>query len=506
MKYGIKNREELIPILGHIKIGGRKRIEGKTSGGKPRVIPVKFDHFVVTGTDQDELGYIPDEEMTKRLLSEQMGLLIAEHTEPIYDSENNLIKTIQTISDDQLAEESKRLTRIVVMLPFDDPEQNLVEWLSVYDNDGCRCRGNNESAEYIDPRTGEVHEVRCPCNLLSARLSKNDEINKRPPHEKGLKPEPGKGLLCKATGVLYVILKQARTLGGLHVFRTTSTNSTGQLRFSMNQFLRITNGYLAGIPLVLELRAKKVSPGPGKKLQTAYVVMLTRKQADPQRFLAQIVNNSALLEGLRNRLASKNFEALPPPGGESPYDAFNIREEFYNPDGSVETDVGGEFISEAEFTEAPVKALESKTEEPRLPAAKPEEEPTQPLTQQPDEPPAKEASEKPQNPPKTAAPQEPATATNEAQATAQPQEPATGVLPDAVTITFGRFKPVDTRKPEGADESPAGKDSRRAFFAQLQKAGYSDDEIKGWLEALWKVQSSSSLKSWQVTVMLAALA
>jgi len=518
MKYGIKGIDDQVPVLGYIKIGGRKRLEGKTDPhGRPRVIPVKYDHFVVTSTDQDDLGYIPDDEMTKKLLADQMGILLAEHTEPIYDENGTIIKTIQTITDKQLDEENRRLTRLVVILPFDKLEDNLITSLAVYDNDGCRCRGNNEEAEYINPNTGKVQTVRCPCNLLSTRLSSMDDIEHRQPHESGLKPEPGKGLMCKANGVLYVILKQARTLGGLHVFRTTSINSIRQLRFSMRQISELTGGFLAGIPLVLEMRAKKLSPGPGKKLQTSYVVMLTRKQADPNQFLTQVLNNSALRENLRKRLASKNFDALPAPGRESPYDAFAIREEFYNPDGSVEADICGEFV-DADFTEQPTKGEQPPNPETKVKTkakAKTQESPAgkaQPtLTQRLDEPPALEPPKTSQEPQTAEAPPETPPPPSEAGVTAQGTEtPAAGesetATQDPAIITFGRFKPVDTRMPAGADETNASKDSRRAFFSKLKDAGYSDDEIRGWLEALWRVQSSSALKSWQVTSMLDALA
>ena len=499
MKPGIKKIADQVPILGHIKIGGKRRMEGKTVNGKPKIIPVKYDHFVVTGTNKDELGYLPDDELAKKLFADQMGILIAEHTEPIYDEAGHLLKTIQTASREQLIEDNKRLTRIVVMLPFDNLEENLLTSLAVYDSDGCRCRGNNETAEYIDPRTGKVSSVRCPCNLLTTRLSPDDDINKREPHNMGLKPEPGKGLMCKANGVLYLILKQARTIGGVHVFRTTSINSIRQLMFSMRQVSELTRGFLAGIPLVLELQAKQVSPGPNKKPQTAYVVTLTRR-ASQNEFLRQVAEGAVLRESLQNQIATRQIKQLPAPGMENPYDAYSVMEEFYNPDSEAEVEVEGEVVSDAEFTEGPgapdeatdEAQVETSQEQPQEPAGAPET--ATPATEAPA--PEKVASEEPV----TTTAQEPAKEAATPATTEQPADPA-----NSTVVTFGRFKPIDTKAPEGADTSPASKELRKSFFEKTKAAGYTDEEVRNLLEKLWKIQSSSKLQTWQVTTLISAL-
>jgi hypothetical protein len=498
VKPGIKKIADQIPILGHIKIGGKKKMQGTNAAGKPKTIPVKYDHFVVTGTDQDELGYIPDDELAKKLQADQMGILIAEHTEPIYDETGHLIKTIQTATKEQLIEESKRLTRIVIMLPFDNIDENLVTSLAVYDSDGCRCRGNNEIAEYVDPRTGKVTQIRCPCNLLTTRLSPEDDINKREPHEAGLKPEPGRGLMCKANGILYMILKQARTIGGVHVFRTTSINSIRQLMFSMRQVSNLTRGFLAGIPLVLELQAKKVSPGPNKKLQTAYVVTLTRR-ASQNEFLRQVAEGAVLRESLQNQIATRQIQQLPAPGNENPYDAYSIKEEFYNPESEDDIEVEGEVVSDAEFSDVPNTPIEelpeASTETPReqsqeAPGAT---EATTPATE------AKTPENVSSDESEAKATQEPAKGPEASGATDKPDEP------ESTVVTFGRFKPIDTKTPADADTSPASKELRKSFFEKTKTAGYTDEEVRNLLERLWKIQSSSKLQTWQVNALISAL-
>lgn len=495
MKPGIKKITDQVPILGHIKIGGRKKLDSKDGFGRQKTVPVKYDHFVVTTTNQSELGYIPDDELTKKLYADQMGLFIAEHTEPVYDENGHLIKTIETATREQLIEENKRLTRIIVSLPFDSIEENLVTSLAVYDNNGCRCRGNNEEAEYVDPKTGEIHHIQCPCNLLAARLSPDDDIDQRPPHERGLKPEPGKGMMCKANGILRMFLKQARTFSGVHIFRTTSVNSIRQLMFAMRQVYNLTGGYIAGIPMVLELQTKMVSPGPNKKLQKAYVVTLTRR-ASQNEFLRHVLENAALLENVRKQLATKDFAQLPAPGRENPYDAYAIKEEYYNPEGSIEVEIDGEVVSDfAQSDDTP--ALEAHQEQNETV-----------VQEEPPQPPAEEAPKTPQEPSNAGTAQGQASAANETPAKSEAPEPAKPETPAAETapVTFGRFKPVDTQKPVKADESAASKETRRSFFAKCKDAGYSDDEIRDWLSALWHIQSSSLLKTWQIEAMLAALA
>jgi hypothetical protein len=78
-------------------------------------------------------------------------------------------------------------------------------------------------------------------------------------------------------------------------------------------------------------------------------------------------------------------------------------------------------------------------------------------------------------------------------------------LVDSTVVTFGNFKPIDTKAPEGADTSPASKELRKAFFEKTKKAGYTDEEVRNLLERLWKIQSSSKLQTWQVVALTNAL-
>ena len=500
-------------ILGHIKIGGKKEIPPKTPGGESRTIPVKYDHFVVTTNDQDKLGYLKDEDLTQKLIADQLKLLVSEHTEPIYNDAGQIVKTIQTVSTDDLRAKNTKLTRIVVVLPFDKIDQNLITSLAVYDKDGCRCRGDGEIAEHIDQRTGEVSKVRCPCKLFMSKLYPEDDVEARPHHEKGLKPEPGKGLVCKANGNLRVMIHTARTLGGIHVFRTTSLNSIGQLMSSMEQVLTLTGGgkpergILAGIPLVLELQPKRVVPGPNKKPQLAYVVALTRK-AGMNEFLQQVLNESVLRESLYKQIAAREILALPPPGKETPYEQIAIQQEFYSV--SQDSDESANVPDPETVMDVLCEDSNPRLEPPEESVAQegPQDRPGSTEAQNPStdasaqETPASEASVV-QEPRKQAEAPE-TTATEEmAKLGAEPFQAMR--LVESTVVTFGNFKPIDTKAPEGADTSPASKELRKAFFEKTKTAGYTDEEVRNLLERLWKIQSSSKLQTWQVVALTNAL-
>lgn len=488
----LKKFEGRNAILGHIKIGGKKEIPPKNPGGEARIIPVKYDHFVVTTNDQDRLGYLKDEELTQKLMADQLKLLVSEHTEPIYNDAGQIVKTVQTVSTEELRARNNKLTRIVIVLPFDKIDQNLITSLAVYDKDGCRCRGDAETAEFISPRTGEVSKIKCPCKLFMSKLYQEDKVEARSEHEKGLKPEPGKGLVCKANGNLRIMIYAARTLGGIHTFRTTSLNSIGQLMSSMEQVLTLTGGgkpergILAGIPLVLELQPKRVVPGPNKKPQLAYVVALTRK-AGMNEFLQQVLNESVLRESLYKQIAAREILALPPPGKESPYEQIAIQEEFYSV--SQEGDESANVPDPETVMDALYDVHEAAPDPAEEAVAK--EDPQERVESTETPPPATEATT-----PESAASEAPdaSAAVKEARQDS-----------DAAVVTIGRFKPIDTRAPENADTSPASKELRKAFFEKAKTAGYTDEEIRNLLERLWKIQSSSKLQAWQVIVLTSAL-
>lgn len=615
----IKNLQTRAAVLGHVKIGGRKKIS--TRNGE-RIIPCKYDHFKVTTNEQGELGYIEDDVLKRKLMDEQLAIIRNEHTEkiwgerPIFDItgisgrepdgkyrekkssieisidppkkrvvrdedgtilfERYLEKTIQHISDKRLDEMNDRLRRILVALPFDDIDQNLVTSLSVYDREGCRCRGDGESAEWVNPRSGEVEKVHCPCNMLMVYLNDQDDPDDRPQHgkkERGMIPNEKNGFFCKANGVLRLKIAAARTLGGVHLFRTTSINSIRQLMSAMQEVSGITGGVLAGIPLVFEVDAKTVRPFPNKPPQKAYVVNLTYK-ASALEFLETAIEQAKLRDHLKKQLATAEIAQLPAPGFENLHDQVAIAQEFYAETPREYIDAEVEDTPEMDTAphqdnvpptlsddDAPDAEVKDKPKKADRPKGSTEREDTSKEAQKPkDEPKEKPKSEK------NSAPQEPSDATetteepmearegSPSQEAAEPPQKAKASplhnsdpqqqldegnteesLAAASTETVdseaaGDYKATNRQngdgavsgdtarskssngfpdiirdKPDGADTKPAPKALRKEFFITARKKGFTDADIRNWIDKLWETKTSASLLIWQVESMLAAI-
>jgi len=511
----IKGLQTRMAILGHIKIGGKKMITNKH--GREVAVPEKYDHFVVTTTDQDEMGYLRDDALMQKLMDDQLNMEIAEHTERIYDEAGNLVQTIQTVPTEELKLRNPTLKRILIALPFDDPEKNLVTSLALYDRDGCRCRGDGESADYVSPSTGEFHKVPCPCNMFLSKLGPDDDPNARPPHQftadSTIQNSMSKGVYCKANGNLRVMIAKAKTLGGIHQFRTTSLNSITQLMAAMHQVSEITGGILSAIPMLLEIYSKKVSTGPNKPPRTVFVVTMTHRAAIND-FLREVAQQTALRESMRKQIAAKEILELPDPGQEDPVEQMSIAQEFYGAyiDAEAEEKQKAAASSNPEPPQTEEKPKEeAKTEEPPKEEPKTEEKPKEEEKKpepekKPEEPPKKE--QKPEEKPKAEEkPAEEATTEPEPESSEAPEEPAPPK--DAETeAPAEESKPappdLDTNAPENADYSKASKELRKAFFAKAREK-YDDDQIREWLKHLWKIQSSSKLVTWQVEAMNKAL-
>lgn len=507
----IKGISRRAAVLGHIKIGGRKKIN--TQNGE-RTIPVKFDHFVVTTNEQEELGYVIDDVLTRRLLNDQLRMMKDEATERIYENRivdgevrRVLIKTIQHTPDDVLEQQNDAVRRILVTLPFDDPDENLVTSLSVYDRNGCRCRGDNESADWIDPQTGEATKVACPCNMLKIRLSEDDDPDQRPQHEMaqhGMVPRESNGFTCKANGVLRVKIEQARTIGGVYLFRTTSMNSIRQLLDSMNSISAITGGTLAGYPLNLVVEPKRLRPRPNKPAHIGYVVNLIFK-ADEDAFLRYVIEKIAVREQLKAQLNAREIQQLPAPGYEPRQEQVAIAEEFY-------------------ATGVPEDFMDGHYEERSLPPAR--EDPQQGKKEQdattPSDAPVEtqKAAEPLETPEESSDTQTDAPGETEQQTDAKPANPVEEEKAesagekdsqDAGADQKGngeggrQFPAVNREMPEGADTGPAPKDIRKKFFLKARAKGLQDNEIRTWIDELWQAKSSSALKTWQVESMMASL-
>ena len=249
---------------------GKVKIGGKGETKKSRNgndfrAPVKFDHFVVTTMNKTENGDFEPDTEIMECLGEA----------PV---------------------------KIPVRLPHDTTELNFPTCYAYYDSAKCQCRGDGETAI-----TAEGNMVKC-----------NPETCKQFQEKK-----------CKPNGVLSVILDDAPRVGGVYKFRTTSWNSINNLIASMEFIRRLTNGMLAGLPLMLTLTPKHTTI-PGTKMPTTiYMVNLEYRGSLKEMSEAR---REALETRKEMKYSIEDFEKLAIAEIEAPEDpeeAKDIQQEFY---------------------------------------------------------------------------------------------------------------------------------------------------------------------------------
>jgi len=456
MIYGLANQ---MAVLGHIKIGGRKKIT--VAGGGERLIPTKDDHFTVTTSFMGEDSYTVDESLMSKLAN--YGRDKDEHGQLV----------------------DKHIRRMLVMLPFDDPNENLITTLAVYDGTGVRCRGDGKTAEWVDPKTGKTSSVHCPCEMFQSSLAPGDDPRERAAHQiNGMSPNVKHGFVCKAHGILRLMICEAKTLGGVHIFRTTSINSIKQLFGSMAHIQLMTGGPLSYIPLEFEVSPRRVKAPAMDKPQTVYIVRLTYK-AEIMEFLKEVANGMALRAQMQKQIASKNFSSLPLPGKETALEQRAIAAEFHN---SEDYPMDSNVVSDMQ-------------EEPEIPEEKPIRAnlrvvQTEQVTQ--------ETAPDSTNNPEAAAAETPAeTPAETSSATATQPLTETPVETPAKTQSFPAFSAVKT---DTDDDSPADKAVRKLYLSTGESAGFSIESLRAWIKEVWGVDSTAALKTWQVQRMIDALA
>lgn len=219
-----------------------------------------------------------------------------------------LITTMDKVNDDFSPDTyiMKKLgdncREIPVRLPYDDPSLNFPTSYAYYDSAACKCRGDGFIALTADGETVECNPETCP-------------------YVKDKK--------CKPNGVLSLILDDAPRVGGVYKFRTTGWNSINNI-FSSMEFIRgLTNGLLAGLPLMLTLTPKHtVIPGT-KTSTTIYMVNLEYRGSLQEMVAAiqQTMSTRALMQYSVRDFEKLAEETLSLP--EAPEECKAIVEEFY---------------------------------------------------------------------------------------------------------------------------------------------------------------------------------
>jgi outer membrane biosynthesis protein TonB len=518
----IKGLRPQFSVLGHIKAGGRKKI-------RDRAVPEKWDSFIVTTAQRDDLNYEVDEPLMQRLLKAQLEVSVREATETLYDENQQVVGRKLLVPMDRLVQQNEKLRRITVFLPFDDPNENLLTTLAVYDGSGVRCRGDGEKAEWIDPTDGKVLKVKCPCQMLRIALE-NGRVEDRPSHPR-LTPNVQRGEVCKAHGLLRVMVVEAQTMGGVHIFRTTSTNSIKQLMASQTHIQELTGGFLSYIPLELCIEPKKVRPESSRGYQTVYVVRLTCK-AGPMEFLKEVAARSQLRAQLQSRIATREIASLPPPGHEDAEEQIAVAQEFMATDVDPDDIVGDAESFEAKKPQEPAQqsAQQSTQQQPKmtpppqqpaqqsekqsekqpeLKAEKPEVRPENREKQTEDLPKTVESLPKQaENPEQKAEKPEPSpdpVAEPSKSAPAETSSGGNGGSKGMPSLDSDGFPVIVNAEPPSPDRSLASKELRKQWIDAGRNAGFTDPQLRDWIHRLWNVESSAKLLTWQVSTMTTLL-
>jgi len=266
----------VLPEIGKIKIG-EKGQSRQTSKGKDFQPPKKLDHFKIVSLSRG-----PD---------------------------NNLLTDI--VVHKTIGEKPKELD---IILPYDDISLNFPTFYAWYSASKCICKGNGRIAFRWDDQKEDYNQIVCD-----------------PEHCPQFTPPNNNPRLCKANGILSVILVKAPRIGGVYKFRTTSMNTIRDIRSSLSFIQHITSGYLAGIPLKLVIKPRTVNPKNVKGHILVYTVSIEWKGTMNE--LLTVTQKSALARS-NARIDLKRMEdtarlALQAAPIESDDEIKEIAEEFY---------------------------------------------------------------------------------------------------------------------------------------------------------------------------------
>lgn len=138
-----------------------------------------------------------------------------------------------------------------VRLLFDEIDLNFQCRYACFRGRSLWCTGDGETASRMVNQNGAREEVECPCGRQLPEYTGEDR--------------------CKINARLSVLIEGTERVGGVHVLRSTSYNTTVGILSSLTLIKRITGGPLAGLPLELTLNPKTVIT-PDGKTQNVWIV------------------------------------------------------------------------------------------------------------------------------------------------------------------------------------------------------------------------------------------
>lgn len=198
----------------------------------------------------------------------------------------------------------KTPSEIRIILPFNEIPRMWDAWLEGYTAGRMVARSDGEHFTYlIDTSTGEILvkggvdiKTGMPKPYVDGQVVGywKDKRNKNNP------------IYCKPTGRLKVIIPELGRAAYLTVM-TTSTHDIANISAQLDAFKTVNNGLIAGIPLILRRRPKKISCPNADGTRARRVKWMLSIEADPQWMKRMIGHlNTLALPG-----SEGEFMALP---------------------------------------------------------------------------------------------------------------------------------------------------------------------------------------------------
>lgn len=242
-----------ISVLGYVKVGGLQDRVLFSRKGRPWVPPVRYVNparFEITTREQRIEELKGQGEARNETFKVNRGY--------VRDARIHALPSI-----------GENPSEIDVRFMFPTAAQNLISHFGAHNGSKWICQGNGLEAQDLTRGT-----VPCPCSRLKQWDGEFDP--KAYPELQGHKPEyrTEKYLTpCKPRGVLSMILPDAATFGGFHVFKTTSWESIANLRTQLELF-EAQFGRVDGLPFRLKVYPATKGYGEGEGTTTQPIVTL----------------------------------------------------------------------------------------------------------------------------------------------------------------------------------------------------------------------------------------
>lgn len=171
---------------------------------------------------------------------------------------------------------------INVLLPFDDIDRCWDAWLEAYTAGRMVARSDGEKFIYlVNPKTGEIE-------VKNGQPYKRYEEGKPVGYYTNQRTGKGEPIYCKPTGRLKVVIPELQRLAYLVVL-TTSFHDIANISAQLEALKQVNGGRLAGIPLILRRRPKKISTPKPDGTKARYAKWLISIEADPSWVKAKLM-------------------------------------------------------------------------------------------------------------------------------------------------------------------------------------------------------------------------